>query len=309
MAWYPRAGETFLYRGSIDFATGMAAPVSGMRFFRDTERRDIQHELPGWPEGPRYAVRGRGGTGTRRAGRGAFVGLQLVSGFILSAVTLGTFGPSLRGRPEDPDNEVEDFPVLWAAPGAAARKLPWQLDPKRRAKGYVTHAIVTDRRLVFVGFPDEDTSQDKVLGEFDRVRVARVERQKFSSDQRDIRVDFDDGSWCRLHSDNENSVEEFVRHLEAPPQLVPEEQLTPGQLATIADCVASHARVNERDATDYDGWIVTLRPSGNFFFQAWSDRAVAWAGAVGPSVIMDRDGNRVYDPGDFASADRRGPAS
>lgn len=309
MTWYPRTGETFLYRGAMNFATGVAAPVSGMRFFRDTERRDIQNELPDWPEGPRYVVRDRAGRGTRRAGRGASVGIQLVVGFALSAVTMGAYGPSLRGRPEDQANEVEDFPVMWAAPGAVARGLPWQLDPKRRGKGYSTHAIATDQRLVFVGFPDEDTSHDEVLGEFDRAHIGRVARQKFSSEQRDIRVDFADGSWCRLHSDNENSVEEFVRHLEAPPQLIPEEQLTPGQLATIAECVASHARYNKRDPTDYDGWNVTRRPSGNFFFQAWSKRADAWSGAVGPSAIMDRDGNRAFDPSDFASAGPPGPAS
>ncbi|WP_420304407.1 hypothetical protein [Streptomyces sp. MAR4 CNX-425] len=293
----------------MDFATGVAAPVSGMRFFRDTERRDIQYELPGWPEGPRYVVRDRAGRSARRAGRGASVGVHMVVSFALSAVTMGAFGPGLRGRPEDPANEVEDFPVMWAAPGAVARRLPWQLDPQRRAKKYGSHAIATDQRLVLVGFPDEDPSRDEVLCEIDRADIGRVERQRFSNEKRDIRVDFTDGSWCRLHSDDENSVEQFVRHFQAPPQLVPEEQLTPGQLAAIAECVAADARYNERDPTDYDGWNVTRRPSGNYFFQAWAQRADAISGAVGPSAIMDRDGKRAYDPGDFASADPQGPAS
>ncbi len=60
-------------------------------------------------------------------------------------------GPPYHREPRD---ELEDFPVLWAAPGTLARTLPWRLDParsdQRRSR---THLIVTDHRLVVVGLP------------------------------------------------------------------------------------------------------------------------------------------------------------
>ncbi|MFD5158391.1 hypothetical protein ACFWMJ_10010 [Streptomyces hawaiiensis] len=42
---------------------------------------------------------------------------------------------STTGKPEERDNEIDDFPVMWAAPGTLARTAPWQLDPDRRPKG------------------------------------------------------------------------------------------------------------------------------------------------------------------------------
>lgn len=63
--WQPEPGETLLGRAPMTFATGAAMRVKGMRWFRDTERNDIQGELPGWPEGPVYTTRS---TGTRSRG-------------------------------------------------------------------------------------------------------------------------------------------------------------------------------------------------------------------------------------------------
>lgn len=83
----------------------------------------------------------------------------------------GSAGPdSGKDTPDDRENEVEDFPVMWAAPGTLARTLPWQLDPARSdEKRYRTHAIVTDRRLVVVGLPyhkkDSKIIEDEVLWE------------------------------------------------------------------------------------------------------------------------------------------------
>src|SRR4051794_17681102 len=54
--WTPAPGEALLARDAIVFATGTASRVSGLRWFRDTQRNDIQAELPGWPEGPSYVL-------------------------------------------------------------------------------------------------------------------------------------------------------------------------------------------------------------------------------------------------------------
>lgn len=83
-------------------------------------------------------------------------------------------------------DELEDFPVLWAAPGAIARTLPWQLDPARcDQRSSRTHLIVTDHRLVVVGLPVNERKchelpvDDEILWEVPRSDVQKVERQDF----------------------------------------------------------------------------------------------------------------------------------
>ena len=60
--WQTEPGEMLLGRAPVTFATGAAMRVRGMRWFRDTERNDIQNELPGWPEGPSFTARSTGST-------------------------------------------------------------------------------------------------------------------------------------------------------------------------------------------------------------------------------------------------------
>lgn len=172
--WQPEPGETLLGRAPMTFATGAAMRVKGMRWFRDTERNDIQSELPGWPEGPVYTTRATGDAVARNTVKGAAMALGVAVMAALSSAggnVSGSSGPdSGKDTPDDRENEVEDFPVMWAAPGTLARTLPWQLDPARSdEKRYRTHAIVTDRRLVVVGLPyhkkDSKIIEDEVLWE------------------------------------------------------------------------------------------------------------------------------------------------
>ncbi|MEV7884244.1 hypothetical protein ACWD3I_37425 [Streptomyces sp. NPDC002817] len=199
--WQPAPGEHELARVPVSFATGAVGRVVGRRWFRDAERRDIQAELPGWPAGPTYRLRSRVGIALGTT-------LKVVSALALialAAVLGGTgVGPSASeplGKPDEPENETQDFPVLWAAPDTVARSLPWQLDPARRPDTDVTHAVLTDRRLLVLGALDDPRDPwEEVLWETELSDIATVERRRFSTAQRDFRIVFTDGSWCRLTS-------------------------------------------------------------------------------------------------------------
>ncbi|MFJ2233000.1 hypothetical protein [Streptomyces sp. NPDC087859] len=199
--WQPAPGEHELARAPVSFATGAADRVAGRRWFRDAERQDIQGELPGWPAGPTYRLRSRVIIALGATAQVVFA-LALIA---LAAVLGGTgVGPSASeplGEPEEPENETRDFPVLWAAPGALARTLPWQLDPARRPDTDVTHAVLTDRRLLVLGALDDPREPwEEVLWETELSGIASVERRRFSTARRDFRIEFTDGSWCRLTS-------------------------------------------------------------------------------------------------------------
>jgi hypothetical protein len=109
-------------------------------------------------------------------------------------------GPSGAGSDVSPDrdDEIEDFTVVWAAPGTIARTLSWQLDPGRSSdRIYRTHAVITDQPLVIVGFPfvedDDGFIDDDVLFSVPRSAVARDEKRDYK-DGRDAKVAFTDGS-------------------------------------------------------------------------------------------------------------------
>ncbi|MDX6355044.1 MAG: hypothetical protein QOF98_1947, partial [Streptomyces sp.] len=78
--WAEEPDETVLTRTRVQFATGAAVPVSGSRWFRDTERNDIQRDLPGWPEGPEYALHTPGQKAARRGGRFLRIGVPALIG-------------------------------------------------------------------------------------------------------------------------------------------------------------------------------------------------------------------------------------
>ncbi|MFJ8151757.1 hypothetical protein [Streptomyces sp. NPDC094468] len=105
-------------RVEVAFATGIAPPVAGLRSFRDTERHDIEARL-GWPPGPGFTPRSRPDRVGVRALDIALLGIPRLLDIIANAGAAGgtLFGePADVGKPREPENEVDDFPVMWAAP-------------------------------------------------------------------------------------------------------------------------------------------------------------------------------------------------
>ncbi|MEV8318997.1 hypothetical protein AB0Q95_33065 [Streptomyces sp. NPDC059900] len=293
--WQPEPGETLLTRAYVTFATGTATRVRGMRWFRDPERRDIQGELPGWPEGPVYTARTAGGSFAHSAGKG---GLMALGGILMAA--LSSAGGNVSGggggtgsgsdTSDDPADEIEDFPVLWGATGSIARTLPWQLDPARSPeKHYRTHVIVTDRRLVIVGFPyskkHDDLIEDEVLWEVPRSQIDRVESKPFK-DGTDAKVVFADGSWCRLHA---VTRQKFTRYLLSPLDLIPLETLTPAQRTTVDNFVEESPA-----SEDHGPPLVNRRPCGHYrvaFLR--SGKVDSFFGFSEDTMLMDADGAAV----------------
>lgn len=303
--WLTDPDETFLARGPVTFATGAAGHVKGKRWFRDTGRADIQRELPGWPERPVDTPNSVSGSLARKAGKGVVFGLGVAVMVVLSAaggnLSGGSSGPgSGSDTPDDPADEVEDFPVMWAAPGTLARTLPWQLDPGRSDdKRYRTHAIVTDRRLVVVGFPfskrDESRIEDEVLWQVPRSAIDTVERRDFKYGN-DVRIVFTDGSWCRLHS---LSRHKLTRPLTAPRDYIPLESLTSAQRATVEAFVATRH-------PDVEPPLVTRNACGCYRVLVVDQLTVdADFGTTEWDMTMDANGVEVepvaYHPEDFAS--------
>ncbi|MET8132023.1 hypothetical protein ABZV24_08670 [Streptomyces sp. NPDC005251] len=293
--WQPSPGETCLARSPGRFATGTANAVAGMRWFRDTGRNDIQDGLAGWPEGPLFTVRSKSERRARAAGSfGVRAAALAVLGAVEALSAAGSIGSGPRGtgRSHDHENEVDDFPVMWAGPGTLARTLPWQLDPSRCAEHYRTHIVVTDRRVLVIGFPDEDTTQDEVLWQTDRDSIADVERRTFTKVGVEAVITFTDGSWCRLAPPEANDHWEVVRHLAYASKLVAPEALTPGQKETVTAFAAERPSFRT---------VVTRRPSGNFTIEVTSGPSPDPREGSDPRLrLMGPDGEHVtFEPGDL----------
>ncbi|NUP51587.1 MAG: hypothetical protein HOW97_30355 [Catenulispora sp.] len=198
MNWYPESEETLLYRGRVSFATGRAAKVEGMRWFRDEGGRDIAAELPGWPRGPVYTPRSDVVAATNKVAGGLVKGVAAALAVAISAVSSANPDlPGGGGHATDPAHEVEDFPVLVAAPGTIARTLPYQLDPDRRPREQLTELVVTDRRLLVLGVDAlGGLGGVEVLWEVPRTAVASVVKHAFGGG--DLTLVFADGSRARL---------------------------------------------------------------------------------------------------------------
>lgn len=241
MDWYPDADENLLLRTAARFATGLNPAVAGSRWFRDPERHDIQTELPGWPPGPAYTLNTTGDRAAQRTGRALVVGIPLIANLIanLGGAAGTPFGDvPVRGKPEDRANEVDDFPVLWAAPHALARKAPWQLDPARRPKGYTTDLALTTRRLLFLGTRTGTLDKADVLAEFPRESIAGARQMTYSEIEADVRLTFTDDSWIRLFAGNPDSAKRLTQLLSGTAQAIPETALTPGQRHRVARFLA-----------------------------------------------------------------------
>ncbi|MFW6692267.1 hypothetical protein [Streptomyces sp. MAR4 CNX-425] len=235
MDWYPDRDETLQCRARTDFAAGVAPRVAGARWFRDTRRRDIQGELAeeaGWPEGPEFSLRPAGERAARRTGRVLGIGIPAVLNVVSNALggAGSPFGsPSARGRPDDPENEVDDFPVMFADPGTVARGAPWQLDPARRPEAYRTHLALTDRRLVFLGTTEATVGPADVLWEVPRDAVAELRRMPYSELEADVRLTFADSSWLRLTTRNPDDAARLIRFLQGAVGSLAKSDLTEGQ--------------------------------------------------------------------------------
>ncbi|WP_405817198.1 hypothetical protein OG241_21900 [Streptomyces sp. NBC_01390] len=301
--WQPEADEALIARAPVTFATGAATPVSGMRWFRDTQRNDIQDELAGWPAGPTYKYRSVGDTVARNTAKGLLVAVGSgIRGFLSAhgGAIGGTPGLGDKGTNVSHDyaDEVDDFPVMWAAPGTIARTLPWQLDPARSSeKLYRTHAVITDRRLAIVGFPyvkgNDMLIDDELLWETPRSSIERVELRDFKYGC-DAKVFFVDGSWCRLASINR---ERLTRYLIEPLDFIPLESLTPAQRNTAEAFAVAQA-------PDAELPLVKRNPCGCLRVEVVALSTVhAFFGHTGLDMVMDTNGTELklteYHPEDF----------
>jgi hypothetical protein len=289
--WWPDAGETLIARAPVTFATGAATKVKGMRWFRDTQRNDIQNELDGWPEGPEYTARSAGSTTGRNTVKGAAMAVGVAVMGLLSSQS-GSVGPGRSDKgsdtPDDRADEVDDFPVMLAAPGTVARTLPWQLDPARSSQDqYRTHAVVTDQRLVIVGFPyikgEERRIADEVLWETPRSGIGRVELRDFKLGN-DAKIAFTDGSWIRVSSIKR---ERLTRYLIEPLDFIPLASLTQAQRNTAERFAAAQA-------PDAQPPLVKGNPCGCFRVEVVAPSTVhASFGHSGLNTVMDPNGTEL----------------
>jgi hypothetical protein len=299
--WQPEPGETLLSRAPVTFATGAAARVRGMRWFRDTNRHDIQRELAGWPEGPSFTARSTGGALAQKSLKGAAMTAGVAFMAFLSSAGGNLSGPSSDSGSDTPDdlaNEVEDFPVMWAAPGTIARTLPWQLDPGRaEQKRYVTHLIVTDRRLVIVRLPFDkknlESIDDEVLWQCPRTDISGVELKDFK-DGNDFTITFIDGSWCRLTCQWRRKL---TRHLVQASVPLSPESLNREQRTAVANYAA------KIEMPDSVSPIITRNPCGHYRVEIFlPNRFTSAWGASERSFLMDSEGREVevvdYHPED-----------
>jgi hypothetical protein len=289
--WLPASGETLIARAPLAFATGEATQVKGMRWFRDTERNDIQNELVGWPEGPAYTARTAGDTAARNTLKGAAMAVGVAVMGLLSSQA-GSVGPGRSDKgsntSHDRADEVEDFPVMWADPGTIARTLPWQLDPARSPQDqYRTHAVITDRRLVIVGFPyikgDEKRIDDDFLWEIPRAAITRVELRDFKIGN-DAKIVFADDSWCRVSSINR---ERLTRYLIEPPEFIPLTSLTQAQRNTAERFAAAQAPNAQPP-------LVKQNPCGCFRIEVVAPSTIHSSfGHSGLNTVMDANGTEL----------------
>ncbi|MDT7843751.1 hypothetical protein [Streptomyces justiciae] len=296
MGWRPGTDEELLFRITVKFATGVAPAVAGSRWFRDPQRNDIQDELDGWSAGPVFAPHTTGDQAARRTGRGLLGAVQVIANLVanVGGAAGSPLGSAAGGeKPEEPENEVHDFPVMWAAPSTLARTVPWQLDPGRQPDGYHTDLALTNRRLLFLGVRGTNIDEQEVLAEFSREAISRAQKMKFSRVGADVRITFSDRSWVRLFTGNSNCADRIAGILSGSEQAMPESFLSEGQRRRVAQFIAGH-----RDATQRPVYIKLN--SGIVFVEAYvpSKAGKDLVNAVG--ILMDDAGEPAQpQPGDL----------
>jgi hypothetical protein len=202
-------------RYRVEFASGTAASVAKRRSFRDLERNDIEPDLSGWPPQRAFAVRGFFGKLGQYA-LFAVTGLLMLPLYIIADALGSPASPEKRGKLEERENEVDDFPVMWAGVGETARTLPWQLDPSRRPWRLVTEIELSEtdglvrilsyedsargNRYVSWGGGEQVPGSEAVLWSLPREEVVGAEIRRYSVAESDFKVSFRDGSWVRLTS-------------------------------------------------------------------------------------------------------------
>lgn len=210
--------EPVRYR--VEFATGTAASVAQRRSYRDHERNDIEPDLPGWPPGRAFAVRGFFG----RLGRhvlGVVTAVLMLPLYVIADALGSPASPDKRGRLQERENEVDDFPVMWAGVGETARTLPWQLDPSRRPWRMVTEIELAEsdglvritsyedtargNRFIQWGGGERAPGSEAVLWSVPRKEIVGAEIKPFSMAETDFRISFRDGSWARLTSSSDGA--------------------------------------------------------------------------------------------------------
>jgi hypothetical protein len=288
--WTEEPDETVLTRTRMQFATGAAVPVSGSRWFRDTERNEIQRDLPAWPEGPEYTLHTPGQKAARRGGRFLRIGVPALIGAAIEALggTGSGINPTTLGQPTERENEVDDFPVMWAAPDAIARTIPWQLDPARRPKDHTAHAVLTDRRLVLLLQGPDEFDEPEELFSIPRELIARAEQMNFSYEKRDARIWFRDESWVRV-STLDTSV--LVRYLTPPLALLGADELTSAQREGLAKWLEGWPPCDESP-------VITRLPSGIVMVQQRVPGSKSGYGYLAQWYTMNAEGEPAYDPSD-----------
>jgi len=215
-------------RFRVEFASGTAASVAKRRSFRDHERNDVEADLPGWPPGQPFAVRGLFGKLGQHV-QTVVGGLLMLPLYVIAGAFNSPASPDRRGKLEERENEIDDFPVMCAAPGETARSLPWQLDPSRRPWRTVTELELADsdglvritsyedtargNRFVEWGGGGKVPGSEAVLWEVPRQDIAGAEVKSFSMNESDFRIRFGDGSWARLTTTGSSTARKIVELL------------------------------------------------------------------------------------------------
>lgn len=234
----PEPGEQLEWLYGAVFATGIADPVRGQRWFRDFARHDIEPllEQAGWPSRRPQAQPDSDGI-AGKAGRGAAAAVQSAVFSVFSLAGGGKATPggevaTMAGRPDkkamDLADEHDDFPVMWAGQDTIARSVPWQLDPSRRPDGVRTLVILTSHRVavtaILGGKRDYISTQIKrelprrLLWQVSRDGLVEVEQCPYSVNRADFRLRFTDGSWVRLREEySQQQFKDRPRPLLPPP--------------------------------------------------------------------------------------------
>jgi hypothetical protein len=229
-------GEEIIFWGDAAFATGIAPPVQGRRWYRDPRGLDIEPllEQAGWPHrdgpcGPPVPPRPDRGDKAAKAAETGFKVAQVAAGLLVSVGgglnSAGGVDLGPAGKYMDPALESDDFPVMVAAPGSIASAAPWPLDPARRITGYEVLLTFTTSRLLFTGIavpegrwgPAQFLTElpRELLWQLPRQRVSGAEQRKYSPKEADVIVRFIDGSWLRLNLDSNGNVVKLVGSLAA----------------------------------------------------------------------------------------------